>query len=117
LKHMPMEEACVASIRAGMDLLEICHSPEMILRAYEALIAEAERSAAFRRLILNRSKDTQRKRTRLFAAPMASLLPPRQFQSLRTKILNFGEQIDEAPRKSDPATMPQAQNALHAETA
>jgi beta-N-acetylhexosaminidase len=31
----------------GMDLLEICHSPELILRAYEALIAEGERSAAF----------------------------------------------------------------------
>ena len=47
LKFMPIEEAAVAAIRAGMDLMEICHSPELILRAYEALIAEGERSAAF----------------------------------------------------------------------
>ena len=49
LKFMPIEEAAVAAVRAGMDLMEICHSPELILRAYEALIAEGERSAAFRR--------------------------------------------------------------------
>ena len=48
LKFMPIEEAAVAAIRAGSDLMEICHSPELILRTYEALIAEGERSAAFR---------------------------------------------------------------------
>ena len=36
------------AIRAGSDLIEICHSAELILRTYEALIAEAEKSAAFR---------------------------------------------------------------------
>ena len=41
LKFMPVEEAAIAAIRAGSDLLEICHSPELILRSYEALIAEA----------------------------------------------------------------------------
>ena len=52
-----------------MDLLEICHSPELILRAYEALIAEAERSAAFRKLLLDAGEDrTARQRARLFAA-------------------------------------------------
>ena len=44
LKFLPVEEAAVAAVRAGSDLLEICHSPELILRSYEALIAEAERS-------------------------------------------------------------------------
>jgi beta-N-acetylhexosaminidase len=55
LKFMPIEEAAVAAIRAGMDLLEICHSPELILRAYEALIAEGERSAAFSQMLLARA--------------------------------------------------------------
>ena len=41
LKFMPIEEAVIAAVRAGMDLMEICHSPELILRAYEALIAES----------------------------------------------------------------------------
>ena len=52
LKFMPIEEAAIAAIRAGMDLIEICHSPELILRAYEALIAESERSAAFAKLLI-----------------------------------------------------------------
>ncbi len=47
LKFMPIEEAAVAAIRAGMDLLEICHSPELILRAYEALIAEGRAVGGF----------------------------------------------------------------------
>ena len=52
LKFMPIEEAAVEAVRAGTDLMEICHSPELILRAYEALVAEGERSAAFRELLL-----------------------------------------------------------------
>ena len=40
LKFLPVEEAAVAAMRAGSDLLEICHSAELILRSYEALIAE-----------------------------------------------------------------------------
>ncbi len=36
LKFLPVEEAAVAAIRAGSDLLEICHSAELILRSYEA---------------------------------------------------------------------------------
>jgi beta-N-acetylhexosaminidase len=34
LKFMPIEDAAVAAIRAGTDVLEICHSQELILRAY-----------------------------------------------------------------------------------
>ena len=53
-----------AAVRAGMDLLEICHSPELILRAYEALIAEGERSAAFRTTLLARAKRAERQRAK-----------------------------------------------------
>ncbi len=38
LKFVPIEEAVIAAVRAGMDLMEICHSPELILRAYESLL-------------------------------------------------------------------------------
>ncbi len=56
LKFLPVDEAAVAAIRAGSDLVEICHSAELILRTYEALLTEAERSAAFRKLLLARSR-------------------------------------------------------------
>src|SRR5579859_7431473 len=38
LKFLPVEAAAVAAIRAGSDLIEICHSAELILRSYEALV-------------------------------------------------------------------------------
>lgn len=93
LKFLPIEEAAVAAVRAGTDTLEICHSAELILRAYEALIAEGERSATFRTVLLARAREVERKRTRLFAAGVAKALTARQFAALRTRILRFGDEI------------------------
>jgi len=96
LKFMPMEEAAVAAVRAGMDVLEICHSPELILRGYEALISEGERSAAFRDLLIARAAQTARRRAKLFAGGIAKTLSATQFEALRTKILRFQETIEKA---------------------
>ncbi|MGA2086087.1 MAG: beta-N-acetylhexosaminidase [Terracidiphilus sp.] len=96
LKFMPMEEAAVAAIRAGMDLLEICHSPELILRAYEALIAEGERSAAFRKLLLARAGQTARQCAKLFAGGVPPALSARRFEALRARILRFQKTIANA---------------------
>ena len=96
LKFMPIEEAAVASGRAGMDLIEICHSPELILRAFEALIAEAERSAAFRNLVIERARDSSRKRAKLFRDEFSPALSAPQFEALRKSIVLFGEAIGAA---------------------
>jgi len=93
LNFMPIEEAAIAAIRSGMDLVEICHSPKLILRAYEALIAEGERSAAFRKLLLARAAQTARKRARFFAGGVFKALSAHQLDALRTRILRFGETI------------------------
>jgi beta-N-acetylhexosaminidase len=94
LKFQSIEEASVSALRAGMDTLEICHSPEVILRAFEALIAEGERSPAFCKLLLERSRTTQRKRTRLFTGASERALTTRQFDALRNGILHFRDQIN-----------------------
>jgi beta-N-acetylhexosaminidase len=96
LRFMPIEEAVIGAIRAGMDLLEICHSPELILRAYEALIAEGERSAAFSRVVLARAEQTARQRAELFASGVSAALSARQFEALRRRILRFGEVVIKA---------------------
>jgi beta-N-acetylhexosaminidase len=93
LKFMPMEEAVIAAVRAGMDLMEICHSPELILRAYEALIAEGERSGAFAKLLKARAGRVARLRARLFAGDVPKALSLKQFEALRTQIIRFGEMI------------------------
>ena len=96
LKFMPMEEAVVAAIRAGMDLLEICHSPELILRAYEALITEGERSAAFRKMLSVRATQTARARAKLFAGGVSKPLSAKQFEALRERILRFNATVTKA---------------------
>ena len=93
LKFLPIEQAAVAAIRAGMNTLEICHSPELILRAYEALMHEAERSATFRWVLLQRARDAARRRERMFAAGVPEALAPKEFDTLRSRIGRFGERI------------------------
>ena len=93
LKFLPVDEAAIAAVRAGSDLLEICHRPELILGSYEALVAAAERSAAFRRLLVRRAREAARKRRRLYAtgAPRASTA--RQLNALRDQIARFRDRI------------------------
>jgi len=77
-------------------LVEICHSPELILRAYEALMAEGERSRAFGGMLLKRAARLERLRGMLFADGVSPALPARQFEALRTRILRFGETVARA---------------------
>ena len=111
LKFLPVEEAAVAAVRAGSDLLEICHSPELILRSYEALISEGERSAAFRELLMTTARDAARKRARLYARGVAPALNANRLEALRKNILDFNQIVtaitnaaaDAAPRATSPA--------------
>lgn len=93
LKFMPIEEAAMAAIRAGMNTLEICHSPELILRAYESLVREAETSAAFRRLLLQRSRDAENMRERLFGAGVGEALAQTEFDDLRNRMARFRDRV------------------------
>jgi beta-N-acetylhexosaminidase len=111
LKFLPVEEAAVAAIRAGSDLIEICHSPEVILRSYEALVSEAERSSAFRKLMLATARDSSRKRARLLPRKISATPSPKALESLRSAVAQFNETVsrilqaaeDAAPRASSPA--------------
>jgi beta-N-acetylhexosaminidase len=79
-----------------MDMVEICHSPELILRAYEALIAEAERSKAFATILTARAKRTAQLRTKLFTEAPARALTVRQFAALQARVVQFGNKVAEA---------------------
>jgi beta-N-acetylhexosaminidase len=94
LKFMPIEEAAVAAIRTGSDLVEICHHPEPILQAYEALVSEGERSAAFRKILLERSRQTTKLCAKVFPKKMPAALSEKQFEALRARILQFNETIE-----------------------
>ncbi|MGH9605186.1 MAG: glycoside hydrolase family 3 N-terminal domain-containing protein [Terracidiphilus sp.] len=96
VKFMPIEEAAVEALRTGSDLIEVCHHAEPILCAFEALIAEAERSAAFAKLLMARARETARKRERVFPNAVPPALSAAQFEALRARIVRFGETIVEA---------------------
>ncbi len=103
----------VAAIRAGSDLVEICHSAELILRTYEALLSEAERSAAFRKLLLARARESSRKRAHIYATGIPPAVTTTQLDALRDEILRFRDAVAAATALAD-AIMPRA--AAPAET-
>jgi beta-N-acetylhexosaminidase len=116
LKFLPVEEAAVAAIRAGSDLLEICHSPELILRTYEALVAAGERSAAFRKLLLARARETARKRATLYAGKVGPALTAKQFEALRERAVRFGANVVANAAEAETAAAASARKASPAET-
>jgi hypothetical protein len=80
----------------GCDLALICHHPEPILQVYESLIREGERSAAFHKILLTRAKESARRRSNTFPAKIPPALNPKQFETLRMRIVRFGETVAEA---------------------
>ena len=96
LKFLPMEEAAIAALRAGIHMLEICHSPELILRCYESLIREGERSVAFRGLLLERAAIARKLRRVRFGGPLSWALSVAQLEALRDKVRRFAATVEEA---------------------
>jgi beta-N-acetylhexosaminidase len=101
LKFLSIDEAGVAAIRAGSDLVEICHSAELILRTYEALLSEAERSAAFRKLLLARARESAQKRANVYATGIPPAVSATQLEALRDEILRFRDTVAAATSQAD----------------
>jgi beta-N-acetylhexosaminidase len=99
-KFMPIADAAVDTVRLGADLALICHHPEPIFEAYEALIREGERSAAFGKILFEQARKSARKRIETFPAQMPPALTQKQFEALRSRILRFGEMVaNTAPQR------------------
>jgi len=104
LKFLPVDEAAVEAIRAGSDLIEICHSAELILRTYEALLTAAEKSAAFRTLLLARARESARKRAHLYAGRIPPALTTKQSEKLRRDVSQFSDAVARAGKPTDAIT-------------
>ena len=101
LKFLPIDKAAIEAIRAGSDLVEMCHSADIIVRTYESLLSEAERSASFRKLLLDRAKQSSRKRSRLYTAAIPPVLTAKQFEKLRADVARFRDTISAAAPQPD----------------
>jgi beta-N-acetylhexosaminidase len=93
LTQASMEEAAVKAILAGTDVIEICRDPALVLRAYEALLTEAEKSAAFRRRVEAAAQRVVEHKNRYLDAAMPRAAAPAQIENLRTKVKKFAEDV------------------------
>lgn len=89
LSQKSMEEAAVSAVLAGTHLVEICKEPALIFRAYEALLTEAERSAAFRRIVEQAARKVQTTRDKKAAIPPRKGPTEKQMEHLRREITEF----------------------------
>ena len=89
-----IEQAAIGHIRAGGDLALICHKEDLILRAHEAMIHEAECDRRFRKRIEESARRVlafKKKHAALFrasAAPSAATV-----EKLSRNLWEFGEQV------------------------
>jgi beta-N-acetylhexosaminidase len=94
LKAAPIERAAVEHVRAGGDICLICHQEEYILRAYEALVKEAERDRKFARRVEESSKRVLafKKKSR----ELKRRVPPpgaANLENLSRQLWEFSEQV------------------------
>ena len=89
LTQTTVEDAAIQAVSAGTHLLQICKEPALLLRAYEALLSEAEKSPAFRRIVETAVRKIQRAK-RTIQAPARNKPPSTaQIDRLRAEVTAF----------------------------
>lgn len=94
LTQLSIEDAAIEAILAGTDLLEICRDPSLVLRAYEALLSEAECSPSFRLKIQGAVRRIMRAKKKPSLTQKVPLPKDKAIERLRTEIKLFEQQIE-----------------------
>jgi beta-N-acetylhexosaminidase len=95
-KAAPMEQAAVQALRAGADLLLICHSEEQISLAYDAVAKERDRDRRFAERLRESAGRVARHKKKFAQILTAKSLPrPTQtkIEKLSRTLWEFGERI------------------------
>jgi beta-N-acetylhexosaminidase len=90
----PIEQAAVEHIRAGGDLCLICKQEDFIVRAYEALVREAERTRSFARRVAESSVKVQAFQKK--SSELKRKIPTpsvARVEKLSRSLWEFGEQV------------------------
>ena len=94
LKTAPIERVAVEFVRAGGDLCLICRQEELVTRAYEALVREAERDRKFaRRVAESAARVLAFKKKSAELKRKMSPPTPEKIQKLSRQLWEFGEQV------------------------
>lgn len=100
LSQMSIEDAVVQALLAGIQMIEICRDPSLVLRAWEALLREAERSPAFSEIIASAWRKIYRSKKRWLQPARRQNLSEVRIQRLCEEVRSFAEEIGEAPSVS-----------------
>ena len=93
LKFAPIEQTVVRHIRAGGDLALICHKEEMVVRAYEALIHEAERDRRFAQRARESARRVLAFKKKYLPGRRTASLSSARVEKLTRQLWEFGEEI------------------------
>jgi beta-N-acetylhexosaminidase len=95
LKVASIEEAAVQTVQAGADMYLVCHSEELVQRAYESILKEAERSSRFRTKVETAAQRilTAKRRWPALTKRMAAAPSEATVNRLRQRIWVFSEEV------------------------
>ncbi|MCU1284787.1 MAG: Beta-N-acetylhexosaminidase [Acidobacteriales bacterium] len=92
-----IEEAAIGTLRAGADIFLICHKEDFIVRAFEAVVREAERDKRFAKILRQASDRVLKFKKK---APELKRVAPRPTEKtvakLRAELEAFKQQVAEA---------------------
>ena len=95
LKVASIEEAAVGTVQAGADMYLVCHNEELVHRAYEAILKEAERSSRFRAKVETAAQRILKAKTRWPGLTKKMMAAPTEagVNRLRQKLWEFSEEV------------------------
>ena len=97
LSYASIEEAAVRALAVGSDLVEICRDPALVLRAYEAVLREAERSPTYRTRVRSAARRVMEHKERWLDVQLPRDSTAAQHTKLKADILAFNEHINKGP--------------------
>lgn len=97
LSQMPLEEAVVKAVLAGVQMIPVCRDAGLIDRAYEALVREGERSVAFSEAVASAWRKIYRSKKRWLQPVRRHTPSGERLNRLCEEVKAFGQEVAEAP--------------------
>jgi beta-N-acetylhexosaminidase len=101
LASMSIEQAAVATLRAGCDIFLVCRSEEAVRSCYEAVVREAEQDSQFAKRVEQAAERVRQKKRKSRELKRPAPMIPTQFdvEQLRTEMADFVHDIERARAK------------------
>ncbi len=100
LSQMPIEEAVVKAVLAGIQMIPVCRDPALIERAYETLLREGERSVAFAEAVASAWRKIYRSKKRWLQPVRRHTPSEERLNRLCEDVKTFAQEVAEAPVQS-----------------